>query len=152
MTEFETRHHVVFTARQMYDLVADVEKYPEFLPLCEGLVVRTREATPAGGLIVADMTVGYAAIRERFTSHVTLAPADLMVIARSSDGPFRHLENRWAFRDSPGGGCDVQFFIAYEFSSFMLQMLMGTMFEHAVRRFTEAFEQRARLVYGRNAA
>lgn len=152
MTQFETRHRVAFTARQMYDLVADVETYPQFLPLCEGLVVRSREPLADGQLITADMTVGYQAIREHFTSRVSLAPAELMITARSNDGPFRQLENRWTFRDATGGGCDVDFFVAYEFSSFMLQLLMGGMFEHAVRRFTAAFEERARTVYGRNTA
>ena len=149
MTQFETRHHVAFTAQQMYDLVADVDKYPQFLPLCEGLVVRSRTASADDHLIVADMTVGYKAIRESFTSRVTLTPALHRVVAHANDGPFRHLENRWQFLDTPAGGCDVQFFVAYEFKSMMLQLLMGAMFEHAVRRFTGAFEERARAVYGR---
>ncbi len=153
MTQFETRHRVAFSARQMYDLVADVEAYPQFLPLCEALVVRSRNVDEGGGLIVADMTVGYKAIRETFTSRITLDPANLCVVARSNDGPFRHMENRWTFRDAgEGHGCDVQFFVAYEFTSFMLQILMGAMFEHAVRRFTDAFEERARVVYGRRGA
>lgn len=88
------------------------------------------------------MTVGYAAIRETF-SRVSLAPADLTIIARAGDGPLRHLENRWIFSDTAGGGSDVDFFVAYEFKSMLLQVLMGAMFEHAVRRFTEAFEARA---------
>jgi coenzyme Q-binding protein COQ10 len=150
MTQFETRHRVAFTAQQMYDLVADVESYPQFLPLCEGLAVRSRDVGENGGLIVADMTVGYKAIRETFTSRVTLEPEKFMVTARSDDGPFRHLENRWSFHDvGDGHGCDVHFFVAYEFKSMMLQLLMGGMFEHAVRRFTEAYEERARHVYGR---
>ena len=132
----------------MYDLVADVAKYPEFLPLCEGLAIRTRAPTADGEAIVATMTVGYKAIRETFTSRVALEPAALRVVARSDDGPFRHLENRWTFRDAPGGTCDIEFFVSYEFKSLMLQMLMGAMFEHAVRRFTEAFEVRAEQVYG----
>ena len=148
MTSFETRKHVAFTARQMYDLVADVAAYPQFLPLCEELTIRSRTSHAGGETITCNMTVGYKAIRETFTSAVTLEPASHTVVARSDDGPFRRLENRWSFEDVPGGGCTVNFFVSYDFKSFMLQMLMGAMFEHAVRRFTDAFEARAVAVYG----
>jgi coenzyme Q-binding protein COQ10 len=148
MTRFETRHRVAFSGRQMYDLVADVEKYPLFLPLCEALVVRKRTTEGSMTMITADMTVGYKAIRETFTSRVTLEPDAMRIVARADDGPFRHLENRWDFREVAQGACDIDFFVAYEFKSMMLQILMGAMFEHAVRRFTEAFEARAKVVYG----
>ena len=148
MTNFETNRVVNFTARQMYDLVADIAAYPQFLPLCEDLTIRSRAATADGELITATMTVGYKAIHERFTSRVALAPALLCVVATSDDGPFKHLENRWSFTDGPGGGCAIKFAVTYEFKSFMLQLLMGAMFDHAVRRFTDAFEARAVAVYG----
>jgi coenzyme Q-binding protein COQ10 len=131
----------------MYALVADVERYPEFVPLCEVLQVRTRQATAAGEVLTATMQVGYGAIRERFTSRVTLDPRQPFVSAEYVDGPFHHLENRWRFLPI-NGGCEVDFFIDYEFKSLMLQMLVGGMFDHAFRQFTEAFEGRARQVYG----
>jgi coenzyme Q-binding protein COQ10 len=150
MTTFHTRRRVPFAPRQMFDLVADVERYPKFLPLCEALVVRKRERQGGRETLVADMTVGYRAIRETFTSRVTLDPERLLVRAETYEddpGPFLRLENRWTFFETPGG-CEVDFFIAYQFRSRMLQWLVGSVFDRAVRRFSEAFEQRARDVYG----
>ena len=137
----------------MFDLVADVEKYPGFLPLCQGLTVRRRSTLPDGReVLVADMRVGFKAIRESFTSRVTLDRATNVIVAEYIDGPFRSLENRWTFRDRPPGdgsaGCTVEFFITYEFKSRMLGLLMGSMFEGAFSRFAEAFEERADKVYG----
>jgi len=132
----------------MFDLVADVEKYPLFLPLCEGLTVRRRTRTDEGlEVLTAEMTVGYRAIRETFTSRVTLDRTRLKILVEYVDGPFRHLENRWSFKGD-GDNCDVEFFITYEFRSRTLGLLMGAMFERAFRKFSEAFEQRADLVYG----
>ena len=150
MPKFETRRRVPFTARQMYDLVADVEKYPEFLPLCEALRVRSRTEAPPGTLLIADMEVGFGAIRERFTSRVELDPDASRISASYVDGPFRHMDNRWHFEDVAGSATqssNVTFFIDYEFKSLVLQVLMGSMFDVAFRRFTDAFEQRARRVY-----
>lgn len=152
MPMFNSTRRVRFTPEQMYALVADVEKYPQFLPLCEGLVVRRRTAREGGGeVLLADMTVGYKAIHETFTSRVTLDPDSLKILVEYVDGPFRHLENRWSFR-AIEGGCEVGFFISYEFASRMLGMLMGAMFDKAFRKFAEAFEQRAGVVYGRPSA
>jgi coenzyme Q-binding protein COQ10 len=154
MPSFRTTRRVPFTPRQMFDLVADVERYPEFLPLCEALVVRSRAPQGEGEVLIADMTVGYKAIRETFTSRVTLEPSDLAVLAQGtadSAGPFRRLENRWQFR-AAAGGCEVDFFIAYEFKSAMLQLLVGALFDRAFRRYTRAFEERAQVVYGSGAA
>ena len=145
MPAFATTRRVAFTSRQMFDLVADVENYPKFFPLCEALRVKSR--APDGRSLVAEMDVGYSAIRETITSRVTLDPASLTVAADLVKGPFRKLENRWRFTEAPGG-CDVHFAIDYEFSSFMLQMVVGAVFEQAFRRCTEAFETRAREVYG----
>ena len=147
MPSFATTRRVPFTSRQMFDLVADVENYPKFFPLCEALRVRSRETQGALNVLVAEMDVGYSAIRETIVSHVTLDPATPAVDADLVKGPFRKLENRWRFADAPGG-CDVHFSIDYEFSSFMLQMLVGAVFDQAFRRCTEAFETRAREVYG----
>lgn len=150
MPQFETRRPVPHTPEQMYALVADVERYPEFLPLCEGLAVRSRKERDGKELLVADMTVGYKAIRETFTSRVTLDPDNLKILVEYVDGPFRYLENRWTFKPHEAG-CEIGFFISYEFASRMLGLLMGAMFDKAFRKFAEAFEKRAELVYGRNA-
>jgi coenzyme Q-binding protein COQ10 len=134
----------------MLDLVADVERYPEFLPLCEALAVRRREREGETDILIADMSVGYKALRETFTSRVKLDAARLEVTAAGvpgAMGPFSRLENRWQFRAAPGG-CDVDFYIAYEIKSAMLQMLVGALFDRAFARYTEAFEARARVVYG----
>ena len=147
MPAFETNRRVAFTSRQMFDLVADVEQYPKFFPLCEALRVQSRETRGETQVLMAEMTVGYVAIRETIVSRVTLEPQQLRVAADLVDGPFKKLQNRWRFVDAPGG-CDVHFGIDYEFKSFMLQMLVGAVFEQAFRRCTEAFEARAREVYG----
>ncbi|RYC31772.1 type II toxin-antitoxin system RatA family toxin [Lichenibacterium minor] len=153
MPSFRTTRNVAHPAARMFDLVADVEKYPGFLPLCQGLTVRRRSTLPDGReVLVADMRVGFKAIRESFTSRVTLDRATNVIVAEYIDGPFRSLENRWTFRDRPPGdgsaGCTVEFFITYEFKSRMLGLLMGSMFEGAFSRFAEAFEERADKVYG----
>ncbi len=152
MPSFRTTRIVSHPAVKMFDLVADVEKYPGFLPLCQGLTVRRRSTLPDGReVLVADMKVGFKAIRESFTSRVTLDRASNVIVAEYIDGPFRSLENRWTFRDRPPGdgstGCTVEFFITYEFKSRMLGLLMGSMFEGAFSRFAEAFEERADKVY-----
>lgn len=148
MPTFETTRTVPHSARQMFDLVADVERYPEFLPLCEALTVRSRKEREEKTLLVADMTVGYKAIRETFTSQVLLKIDDLAIDVKYLDGPFKYLTNEWRFVDREGGGSDVRFFIDYEFKSRMLGALMGAMFDRAFRRFAEAFEKRAREIYG----
>ncbi|TCR66537.1 type II toxin-antitoxin system RatA family toxin [Bosea sp. BK604] len=153
MPMFNTSRRVKHSPERMYELVADVEQYPQFLPLCEGLKVRRRTPREDGGeVLIADMTVGYKAIRETFTSRVTLDPANLKILVEYVDGPFRHLENRWSFKPLDGGGCEVGFFISYEFASRMLGLLMGAMFDKAFRKFAEAFERRADVVYGRGGA
>lgn len=154
MPSFHTTRRVPYTPRQMFNLVADVERYPEFLPLCEALVVRRREREGERDILVADMTVGYKAIRETFASRVELDAARLDVATTGvpgAMGPFSRLENRWQLRAVPGehaGACDVDFLIAYELRSAMLQMLVGALFDRAFARYTEAFEARARAVYG----
>jgi len=148
MPSFSTRRAMRYSPRQMYDLVADVARYPEFLPLCEALAVRTRTPTPAGEVLTADMTVGYKQFHETFATRVTLQPAEPRIDVAYLDGPFSHLENRWRFLPVPGGGCEVDFFIDYAFKSLVLGVVVGAVFATAFRRFTEAFEDRARIVYG----
>ncbi|AWI89567.1 ubiquinone-binding protein [Methylobacterium sp. DM1] len=149
MPSFRITRNVRHSATQMYDLVADIERYPEFLPLCESLrVLRDAEGPNGTKVRVAEMGVGYKAIRERFTTRVSLDRENRKIVAEYIDGPFKHLENRWTFRDAEGGGCEVDFFITYEFKSRTLGLLMGTMFDRAFRKFTDAFEGRAAAIYG----
>jgi coenzyme Q-binding protein COQ10 len=132
----------------MFDLVADVERYPEFVPLCRSLKVRQRRSGPEDvEVLVADMTAAYKLISEAFTSRVTLDRPNLRILVEYLDGPFSRLENRWTFCPAGEGSCEVEFFISYEFKSRMLAVLMGSMFDLAFRRFATAFEQRADLVY-----
>ena len=147
MPKFETHRPVPHTPDQMFDLVADVERYPEFLPLCNGLVVRSRKERDGKTLLVADMTVGYKAIRETFTTQVLLNKAEHVIDVHYVDGPFKYLNNRWAFQPTADGGCTIDFFIDYEFKSRILGALMGSMFDRAFRMFTEAFETRAGKIY-----
>jgi len=134
----------------MFDLVADVERYPEFLPLCSALKVRSRNESPDGSvIIVADMTVAYKLIRETFRSKVTLGKPKLQILVEYLDGPFSHMENRWSFLPSGEGACNVEFHISYEFKSRVLGLLMGAMFDAAFRRFAAAFERRADEIYAR---
>ena len=132
----------------MFALVADVENYPHFLPLCEALTVRSRKERDGRTVLVADMTVGYKAIRETFTSQVFLDPEANVIDVKYIDGPFKYLTNQWKFDEAPDGGCDVRFAIDYEFKSRILGALMGAMFDRAFRMFAEAFEKRADAVYG----
>jgi coenzyme Q-binding protein COQ10 len=150
MPQFETVRRVVHGPDQMFALVADVESYPQFLPLCEALTVRSRRERDGVTLLVADMTVGYKALRETFVTQVLLKPAERRIEVKYLEGPFRYLDNRWTFTATPDG-CDVGFFIDYEFRSRMLGMVMGAMFDRAFRMFAEAFEKRADAVYGRAA-
>ena len=137
----------------MFDLVADVERYPEFVPLCSALKVRRRNPQADGTeLIAADMTVSFKLVKETFTSEVMLDRKNLKIIVRYLQGPFSSLENRWTFEPKGDDACDVGFFIAYEFKSRVLASLMGSMFDAAFARFSAAFEKRADMIYGRRPA
>jgi coenzyme Q-binding protein COQ10 len=148
MPKYETKRTVGHTPEQMFALVADVEKYPEFLPLCEALSVRSRREREVRTILVADMTVGYKAIRETFTSQVHLKPDELTIDVKYLDGPFRYLTNEWRFDPDQNGGSVVHFYIDYEFKSRVLGALMGAMFDRAFRMFADAFEKRAGIIYG----
>ena len=155
MPTFRTTRLVGHSAADMFELVADVEKYPLFLPMCTGLDVRRRSVDAEGrDVIVADMSVGYKAIRETFTSRVTLDRTDLRILVEYIDGPFKHLQNTWSFADDiaahPALRSRVDFFIDYEFRNRMLGMLVGGLFDAAFRKFSDAFERRANQLYGRN--
>src|SRR6187551_666472 len=136
MPQFSSKRRVPHNASDMFDLVADVDKYPQFVPLCESLRVRSRTTKGEGPeVLVADMTVAYKLVRETFTSRVTLDRAKLTILVEYLDGPFKRMENRWRFRELGERSCEVEFFIDYEFRSRVLAMLMGAMFEAAFRRF-----------------
>jgi coenzyme Q-binding protein COQ10 len=150
MPQFSTVHRVRHSAAHMFDLVADVERYPEFVPLCRSLKIRKRIPEPEGvEILVADMTVAYKFLHETFSSRVTLDRANLQILVEYLEGPFSRLENRWAFRPTGEHICQVEFFISYEFKSRALGILMGSMFDAAFRRFAAAFERRADIVYAR---
>jgi len=132
----------------MFDLVADVEAYPRFVPLCERLVVRSRRTEGDKEILVATMTIAYKIVRESFTTEVTLDRQAMRIEARYLDGPFRYLENVWRFEPRGRGASVIHFTIDYEFRSRTLSLVMGGMFDRAFHRFAEAFEARADTVYG----
>ena len=148
MPKFEAVRPVRHPAGKMFDLVADVERYPEFVPLCERLVIRERHEKEGREMLTADMAVGFKAVHETFTSRVMLDRPNLAIQATYVDGPFRHLDNRWRFEPTGESTSNVHFAIDYEFRSRMLAMLMGSQFDRAFRRFTAAFEARADALYG----
>ena len=150
MPQFRTARRVRHSAADMFDLVADMERYPEFVPLCQSMRVRRRTPSAEGiETAIAEMTVAYKVIHETFTTRVTLDRQNLQILVEYLDGPFSRMENRWDFHPAGERACKVEFFIAYEFKSRVLAILMGTMFDAAFRRFAEAFERRADKVYGR---
>jgi coenzyme Q-binding protein COQ10 len=136
------RQVVPYSAEQLFDLVADVGKYPQFLPWCVAARVRSH----VGSELVADLTIGFGPFRESFTSRVTL-DRPRRVTVRYENGPFRYLNNQWDF--SPrGAGTEVAFFVDFEFRSRILQAAIGVVFNEAVKRMVNAFRKRARDVYG----
>ena len=152
MPNFSSKRRAHHSAPQMFDLVADVERYPEFVPLCKALKIRQRTPKPDGTeIVIADMTVSFKLVREAFTSRVTLDRPNLKILVEYLQGPFSNLENRWTFEPKSDTVCDVGFFLAYEFKSRMLALLMGTMFDTAFQRFAAAFEKRADAIYGKPA-
>lgn len=143
MPKHAEKKHLPYTAEQMFDLVADVGRYPEFLPWCRGARVRRRE----GDLIVADLVIGFKGITERFTSRVKLDRESQIIDVSYEEGPFKYLENHWKFIPDDGG-CVVDFYVDFEFRSRFLQHMIGMVFTEAVRRMVNAFETRARDLYG----
>jgi coenzyme Q-binding protein COQ10 len=148
MHVYETTHPVAHSADEMYALVARVEDYPKFLPLCEDLKVIRREERDGKDVLVATMTVGYGMIRESFTTRVHLDHAARGILVEYLDGPFTFLENRWRFQPTGADTSEVAFYIAYAFRSRLFERLVGGLFARAVERYTSAFESRADKVYG----
>jgi coenzyme Q-binding protein COQ10 len=152
MPVFSTTRRVRHSPDDMFALVADVERYPEFVPMCKGLQIRRRGPGPDGKeLLIADMSIGYKFIAETFASRVTLDDPNNQIVVEYIDGPFRHLENRWTFKSDGKGGCDVVFYIDYEFKSRTFSMLAGAVFDQVFRKMAEAFEARADDIYARRA-
>jgi coenzyme Q-binding protein COQ10 len=145
---FEIKHPVAHSADDMYALVANVEAYPQFLPLCEALKIKSREQVEDKQVLIATMQVGYKLIRESFTTKVALDPDERVIFVEYLDGPFSHLENRWQFIPRPDGGSEIDFYIAYSFRSRLFERVVGGLFDKAVQKYTAAFEERADQVYG----
>ncbi|NUB13714.1 type II toxin-antitoxin system RatA family toxin [Azospirillum brasilense] len=136
-----------YTPEQMYRLVADVEKYPEFLPWCLAARIRRRE----GDVMFADLVIGFKMARDRFPSRVELDEANRRINVQYTEGPFQYLNNHWIFTPHEGGVC-VDFYVDFEFRSKMLQKIMGVLFNEAVRRMVQAFETRANQLYGNGSS
>jgi len=151
MPSFATSRTVRHSATDMFDLVADVERYPDFVPLCTGLSVRSSRNDGERRLLIAAMTVAYGPLKETFTSRVIVDRAARTIRAENVDGPFRHLESAWSFEPMGEDRCTVRFAIAYEFRSRLLAGVMGGLFDRAFHAFADAFEARADAVYGTSA-
>jgi len=148
MRRFETTRRVRHSARNMFDLVGDVERYPEFVPLCSHLRIRDRQEDDEHTVLICDMTAAYKAFSDTFACQVTLKGDNSAIMVKYLDGPFRSLDNVWRFEALDETSCNVGFFIEYEFRSRALQLVAGAVFDRAFEKFAEAFEARADRVYG----
>lgn len=135
------------SAQQMYALVADVAAYPAFLPWCAAARIRARRDLGEGELLEADLVISFKVFRERFGSRVMLYPAEHRIETEYLDGPFKHMKSTWVFRDLPEGGCEVDFFVDFEFKNAILQSIIGVVFNEAMLRIVRAFERRAQALY-----
>ncbi|WP_284163037.1 type II toxin-antitoxin system RatA family toxin [Frigidibacter sp. SD6-1] len=141
-----------WSADEMFALVADVARYPEFLPWTAAARIRSREARADGSeMLEADLVISFKVFRERFGSRVVLYPAERRIETDYLDGPFRHLHSRWCFRPLETSGCEVDFSVDFEFRSAILQAVIGLVFDEAMRKVVRAFEARAEALYGRPA-
>ncbi|EME69775.1 oligoketide cyclase/lipid transport protein [Paramagnetospirillum caucaseum] len=131
-----------YTPEQLFELVADVARYPEFLPWCVASRIRSRD----GDVFFADLVIGFKMVRERFTSKVTLTRPDRVDVTYT-EGPFKHLNNHWNFKPHPNG-TEIDFYVDFEFRSKLLQTMIGALFNEAVKLMVSAFEKRARQLYG----
>jgi coenzyme Q-binding protein COQ10 len=136
------KRHLPHSSQQMFNLVSDVAKYPEFLPWCVGTRIKEEDSQH----IVADMVIGYKMFREKFTSRVALSAPDRINVVYEN-GPFKYLNNHWIFTSEEDGSCTVDFFVDFEFHSKLLQKIIGVMFNEAVKIMVHAFEKRAAIIY-----
>ena len=141
----ETRK-LPFSAQQMYDLVSDVGQYPKFLPWCSAARIRGTTQRGDAQIMEADLVISFKVFRERFGSRVTLFPKDLKIDTEYLDGPFRYLTSTWSFVDTEQG-CEVSFFVDFEFKNAILQGIIGVVFNEAMQRIVRAFERRASELY-----
>ncbi len=154
MPHHQDSRNLPYSAQQMFDLVADVERYPEFLPWNSAARIRARQTRDDGSEeIAADLVISFKVFRERFGSRVVLFPADpstgaLRIDTEYLDGPFKYMRSGWTFKDLADGGCHVDFFVDFEFRNAILQKLIGVVFHEAMSRIVRAFEERARALYG----
>ena len=137
-----------FTPRQMYDLVSDIEKYPEFLPYCTGLVIKSQNARGDKVIKTAEMSIGYKLIKEKITSRILEDPQQFIIKTSLISGPFSNMENSWEFLPSESDGCNVIFSLNYTFSSKMFEAILGNAFDKFFNLFASSFEKRAYEVYG----
>ena len=148
MPRHEQRHCVPFSPAQMFDLVADISSYAEFLPWCAGARITQREVAPDGKEVLqADLIIGYKAFRGTYRSQVVLDRAGLKIDVTHLRGPFKHLINHWIFLPQPDGGCEIDFLIDFEFENPIIRKLIELVFAEAVQRMVQAFETRAHAVY-----
>ena len=144
------KRQMPYSAQQMYDLVADIGSYPQFLPWCTAARERKREQEGVIEVVEADLVISFKVFRERFGSRVTLRPAESHIDVEYLDGPFKFLVNHWQFIQLDSGGCEVDFFVDFEFKSAILQKIIGVVFTQAMHRIVAAFEARADALYGRS--
>lgn len=131
----------------MFDLVCDVESYPEFVPLCQSLTIKSLRERDSKSILLADMTMAYKMLSETFTTQVLMKSDELEIDVKYIEGPFSHLDNTWKFEETGQHECCVHFMVDYELRSKMLSMAAGAVFELAFARFVDAFETRANSVY-----
>ncbi len=136
-----------YSAQQMYDLVADVARYPEFLPWCAAARVRGIDEMGDHRIMTADLVISFRVFREKFTSRVVLWPSQRKIVTDYLDGPFKHMHSTWLFHDAPGG-CEVEFHVDFEFRNAVLQSVIGLVFNDAMQRVVRAFERRAADLHG----
>ncbi len=148
MTTHSEKRKLPYSAQQMYELVADVERYPEFLPWTAAARIRKRMPFEQGEVMEADLVISFKVFRESFGSRVTLWPDKLRIDTEYIDGPFEHMRARWDFEDLEAGGCEVSFGVDFEFRNAMLRRVIGTVFNQAMQRIVRAFEKRAKSLYG----
>ncbi|WP_425046453.1 type II toxin-antitoxin system RatA family toxin [Primorskyibacter sp. S87] len=142
----ETRH-LPYSAQQMYDLVADVASYPQFLPWCAAARIRRTYKVDEAEVMEADLVISFKVFRERFGSRVTLFAEDKRIDTEYLDGPFRYMKSNWSFADHTDGGCNISFHVDFEFKNAVLQGIIGVVFNEAMHRIVRAFETRAAELY-----
>ena len=144
MTTHQEKRVIPHTPQNLYNLVQDVKTYPQFLPWCLAARIKSQD----DDRMVADLIIGFRLYRERFTSYVNLKPDEMAILVEYAEGPFKYLKNSWVFRDHPDG-CEIDFYVDFEFNSQLFQSVVETLFSEAVKRMVRAFETRADTLYER---